>query len=74
LKLPAKVYATETPAGEAAVAVHRGQYNRMKRGTRRDPKMDGGKTAGSPLATRGRYTEIRRRIRPDTETVVYFLR
>jgi len=24
------VYATETPAGEAAVAVHRGPYNRMK--------------------------------------------
>ena len=24
-----EVYATETPAGEAAVAVHRGPYNRM---------------------------------------------
>src|SRR5215813_13122626 len=24
-----QVYATETPAGEAAVAVHRGPYNRM---------------------------------------------
>jgi effector-binding domain-containing protein len=24
------VYATETPAGEAAVAVHRGPYGRMK--------------------------------------------
>ncbi len=24
-----EVYATETPGGEAAVAVHRGQYNRM---------------------------------------------
>ena len=25
-----EVYATETPAGEAAVAVHRGPYNRMR--------------------------------------------
>src|SRR5215510_12044820 len=25
-----EVYATETPGGEAAVAVHRGPYNRMK--------------------------------------------
>ncbi len=24
-----EVYATETPAGEAAIAVHRGPYNRM---------------------------------------------
>ena len=58
-----KVYATETPAGEAAVAVHRGPYNRMNEA--HDAIRNGWRrTAGNPLATRGRYTEISRRIRP----------
>src|SRR5499427_7413678 len=34
-----EVYATETPAGEAAVAVHRGPYNRMKEVHDAHPKM-----------------------------------
>jgi effector-binding domain-containing protein len=29
-EIAGEVYATETPAGEAAIAVHRGPYNRMK--------------------------------------------
>src|ERR1700737_2680336 len=29
-EIAGEVYATETPAGEAAVAVHRGAYNRMR--------------------------------------------
>ena len=58
-----EVYATETPGGEAAVAVHRGPYNRMNEA--HDAIENGWRrTGGSPLGTRGRSTEIRRRIRP----------
>jgi hypothetical protein len=56
------VYATETPAGEAVVTVHRGPYNRMNEAHDAIRKWMAA-NAGSPLATRGRYTEIPRRIR-----------
>jgi hypothetical protein len=58
-----EVYATETPEGEAAVAVHRGPYNRMNEAyTAIDRWMVANRR--SPPGTPGRYTEIRRRIRP----------
>jgi len=57
-----EVYATETPAGEAAVAVHRGPYERMNEAYIAIEKWMA-ITVGSPLGTRGRYTGIRRRIR-----------
>jgi hypothetical protein len=57
-----EVYATETPGGEAAVAVHRGAYTRMNEA----PRSENGwrRTGGSPPGTRGKPTEIQRRIRP----------
>ena len=58
-----EVYATETPAGEAAIAVHRGPYDRMNEA--HDAIPDGWRRTGeSPPGTRGRFMEIRRRIRP----------
>ena len=46
-----EVYATETPGGEAAVAVHRGPYNRMvgTGSTRRSVEWIPASTAGRPL-------------------------
>ena len=58
-----EVYATETPGGEAAVAIHRGPYNRMDEAHDAIRKWMG-QTGGSLRGTRGRFTEIRRRILP----------
>ena len=67
-----EVYATETPAGEAAVAVHRGPYNRMD---------EAYKAIGKWMAANGRESaghswEIYGDPTPDpadTETTVAFL-
>jgi hypothetical protein len=53
LETAGEVYATETPSGEAAVAIHLGPYNRMNRGARRDRKMDGGESEGVRLEVVG---------------------
>jgi len=58
-----EVYATETPGGEAAVAFHQGPYNRINEAHDAIRKWMA-RIGGSPLDTRWRYTEIRRRIRP----------
>jgi GyrI-like small molecule binding domain len=58
-----EVYATETPGGEAAVAVHRGPYDRMHEAY--DAIGSGWRrTNGSPPDSLGRSTEIRHRIPP----------
>jgi hypothetical protein len=58
-----EVYAIETPGGEAAVAIHRGPYNRMNE--THDASENGWRRMeGSAPGTHGRYTEIQRRIRP----------
>ena len=58
-----EVYATETPAGEAAVAVHRGPYDRMKEAHDAIGRWMAA-NGGSLLGTRGRYMEIRFPIGP----------
>jgi effector-binding domain-containing protein len=58
-----EVYATETPGGEAAVAVYRGPYSGLGEAYE---AIDGWmwRTAESLPGTRGRSTEIRRRTQP----------
>jgi GyrI-like small molecule binding domain len=58
-----EVCATETPGGEAAIAVHRGPYNRVNEAHDAIRKWMAANRRES-AATRGRYTEIRRRTRP----------
>jgi effector-binding domain-containing protein len=67
-----EVYATETPGGEAAVAVHRGPYNRMNEAhnaigewivaNRREPAGDSWEIYGDPTPDPA-----------DTETTVFYL-
>jgi hypothetical protein len=60
-----EVYTTETQGGEAAVAVHRGPYHRMNEAHNAIRKwMASNRREWNRLGTRGKYTEIRRRIRP----------
>ena len=57
-----EVYATETPGGEAAVAVYRGRTTAWMKHTKRS--VNGWRqTVGRPLVKRGRFTAIRRLIR-----------
>jgi effector-binding domain-containing protein len=58
-----EVYATETPGGEAAVAIHHGPYNRLDEAheaIRKWMAANRRESAGHSW----RYTEIRRRIPP----------
>ena len=67
-----EVYATETPAGEAAVAVHRGPYNRMNEAHDAIRKWMAANRKESP----GQSWEIDRAPTPDpadTETTVVYL-
>jgi hypothetical protein len=56
-----EVFATETPAGEAAVAVHRGPYNRMNEAHEAIEKW---MAANRRESAEQSYTEIRRRTWP----------
>ncbi len=67
-----EVYATETPAGEAAVAVHRGPYNRMQEAYSAIDKW----MAANQRESAGRSWEIYGDPTPDpadTETTVFHL-
>ena len=67
-----EVYATETPAGEAAVAVHRGPYNRMNEAHEAIGKW----MAANRRVSAGQSWEIYGDPTPDpfdTETVVVYL-
>src|ERR1039457_4892022 len=66
-----EVYATETQGGEAAVAVHRGPYNRMRRTTRSENgwRRIGGESAGHSWEICGDPTPDP----ADTETTVVYL-
>ena len=67
-----EVFATDSPTGDAVVAVYRGPYDRL------DEAYDAIDTwmaahAGGSAGTPGRPTEIRRRTRADTVTTVLHL-
>lgn len=67
-----EVYATETPGGEAAVAVHRGPYNRMREAHDAIEKW----MAANSRDGAGHSWEIYRDPMPDpaaTETIVVYL-
>ena len=64
-----EVYATETPEGEAAAAVHRGPHNRMNEAHDAIRKWIW-RTVGSPAGNRGKSAEIRRRTRQTCKRLV----
>ena len=67
-----EVYATETPAGEAAVAIHRGTYDRMNEvhdAIRKWMAASGRESAGHSLEIYGDPTPDP----ADTETTVVYL-
>jgi effector-binding domain-containing protein len=67
-----EVYATETPAGEAAVAIHRGPYDRMNEvhdAIRKWMAANGRESAGHSLEIYGDPTPDP----ADTETTVVYL-
>ena len=67
-----EVFATETPTGEAVVAVYRGPYDRLHDAYDAIDTWMAAHAKGS-AGTPGRPTEIRRRTRADTVTTVLHL-